>query len=124
MATLREQIATNVLTVPRFRELMRKLRENRPNDDLNLVKRAYEFSQKHHAGQHRASGQPYGVHPDRKSTRLNSSHLVISYAVFCLKKIMVGRALAAGVVAWPNRSSSSGAQRLRDRASRLALFFF
>src|ERR1035438_8748332 len=25
-------------------------------------------------------------HPDRKSTRLNSSHLGISYAVFCLKK--------------------------------------
>src|ERR671919_416979 len=25
--------------------------------------------------------------PDRKSTRLNSSHLVISYAVFCLKKV-------------------------------------
>src|SRR5256885_4334018 len=34
---------------------------------------------------------------DRKSTRLNSSHLVISYAVFCLKKkkkydeVVVGR---------------------------------
>src|SRR5256885_6912667 len=27
-----------------------------------------------------------GRGPDRKSTRLNSSHLVISYAVFCLKK--------------------------------------
>src|SRR5256885_9752049 len=26
------------------------------------------------------------LHEDRKSTRLNSSHLVISYAVFCLKK--------------------------------------
>src|SRR5256885_9140757 len=26
------------------------------------------------------------VAKDRKSTRLNSSHLVISYAVFCLKK--------------------------------------
>src|SRR5258705_10273970 len=26
------------------------------------------------------------VHIDRKSTRLNSSHLGISYAVFCLKK--------------------------------------
>src|SRR5262245_66005950 len=26
------------------------------------------------------------THPDRKSTRLNSSHLGISYAVFCLKK--------------------------------------
>src|SRR3989454_8881107 len=28
----------------------------------------------------------YFVTLDRKSTRLNSSHLVISYAVFCLKK--------------------------------------
>src|SRR2546426_4972423 len=52
----------------------------------------------HDAG---ARAQYYGVHPDasdrrdpeaneavadRKSTRLNSSHLVISYAVFCLKK--------------------------------------
>src|SRR5256885_11032983 len=27
-----------------------------------------------------------GARGDRKSTRLNSSHLVISYAVFCLKK--------------------------------------
>src|SRR5688500_20062843 len=26
---------------------------------------------------------------DRKSTRLNSSHLVISYAVFCLKKKII-----------------------------------
>src|SRR5437764_7594638 len=26
------------------------------------------------------------THPDRKSTRLNSSHRCISYAVFCLKK--------------------------------------
>jgi len=39
MATLRQQIATNVLTVTRFRELMKKLRENRPNDDLELVKK-------------------------------------------------------------------------------------
>src|SRR2546430_4282272 len=29
---------------------------------------------------------PYDVTPDRKSTRLNSSHSQISYAVFCLKK--------------------------------------
>src|SRR5256885_10594010 len=28
----------------------------------------------------------FGPKLDRKSTRLNSSHLVISYAVFCLKK--------------------------------------
>src|SRR5256885_12275879 len=31
-------------------------------------------------------GLPLGLLADRKSTRLNSSHLVISYAVFCLKK--------------------------------------
>src|SRR5256885_3390256 len=31
-------------------------------------------------------GENRGRRRDRKSTRLNSSHLVISYAVFCLKK--------------------------------------
>src|SRR3989454_2083198 len=30
--------------------------------------------------------EPHRSARDRKSTRLNSSHLVISYAVFCLKK--------------------------------------
>src|SRR5256885_7992573 len=33
-----------------------------------------------------AGGRSRGPGADRKSTRLNSSHLVISYAVFCLKK--------------------------------------
>src|SRR5256885_16722993 len=32
------------------------------------------------------TGRSCGRIRDRKSTRLNSSHLVISYAVFCLKK--------------------------------------
>src|ERR1700730_10479824 len=63
MATLRQQIATNVLTVTKFRDLMRIMRENRPHDDLELVRKAYEFSHKHHAGQTRASGKPYLVHP-------------------------------------------------------------
>src|SRR2546426_8182969 len=46
--------------------------------------------------EHQKIGQPVAVraslwdsivsYSDRKSTRLNSSHLVISYAVFCLKK--------------------------------------
>src|SRR2546426_9672413 len=41
-----------------------------------------------HAGHDRRPGgrHPRGRRSDRKSTRLNSSHLVISYAVFCLKK--------------------------------------
>src|SRR2546426_6183331 len=33
-----------------------------------------------------AARRTFEADPDRKSTRLNSSHLVISYAVFCLKK--------------------------------------
>src|SRR5688572_31697770 len=36
-------------------------------------------------GRRAGAGQPL-PHPDRKSTRLNSSHSQISYAVFCLKK--------------------------------------
>jgi GTP diphosphokinase / guanosine-3',5'-bis(diphosphate) 3'-diphosphatase len=63
MASLREQFATNVLTVTRFRELMRRMRANRPNDDLELIRKAYDFSQKYHAGQTRASGEPYLAHP-------------------------------------------------------------
>ncbi len=63
MATLRQTIATNVLTVTRYRDLLRKIRSYRPNDDLELVKKAYEFSLEHHQGQVRASGEPYLVHP-------------------------------------------------------------
>src|SRR5690625_6942468 len=36
--------------------------------------------------QARAADEPDWLWPDRKSTRLNSSHVAISYAVFCLKK--------------------------------------
>jgi GTP pyrophosphokinase len=63
MATLRQQIATNVLTVTKFRDLMKTMQANRPLDDLELVKKAYDYSLKHHAGQSRASGEPYLVHP-------------------------------------------------------------
>jgi GTP pyrophosphokinase len=63
MATLRQQIATNVLTVTKFRDLMKRMQANRPNDDLELVKKAYDYSMKHHSGQTRASGEPYLVHP-------------------------------------------------------------
>jgi len=63
MATLRNQIATNVLTVTRFRELLKKVRSYRPNDDLRLIRSAYNYSLLHHTGQQRASGEPYLVHP-------------------------------------------------------------
>src|SRR5205807_5453903 len=38
------------------------------------------------AGRLRLDARQAFLGSDRKSTRLNSSHLVISYAVFCLKK--------------------------------------
>src|SRR5256885_3356278 len=50
------------------------------------------------AGDYRDAPKPEAKHcRDRKSTRLNSSHLVISYAVFCLKKKNIVLALAAVV---------------------------
>ena len=51
------------LTLTKFRDLMKRMQENRPQDDLNIIKKAYDYSLKHHAGQTRASGEPYLVHP-------------------------------------------------------------
>src|SRR5687768_17811568 len=89
-------------------DLVEKVRSYHPAADAEVIRKAYEFSAKVHQGQKRASGEPYLIHPlavasiisdlkldessivagllDRKSTRLNSSHGYISYAVFCLKK--------------------------------------
>ena len=63
MASLRQQIATTTLTLTKFRDLMKRMQENRPNDDLTIVKKAYDYSLKYHDGQSRASGEPYLVHP-------------------------------------------------------------
>src|SRR5690349_21961802 len=38
------------------------------------------------SGQYGSNSGQFGSGKDRKSTRLNSSHVEISYAVFCLKK--------------------------------------
>ena len=75
MATIRQTIATNVLTVTRFRDLLRKIRAYRPTDDLTLVKKAYDFSLRHHQGQSRASGEPYLVHPLEVATVLAEMRL-------------------------------------------------
>src|SRR4051794_9699563 len=63
MATLRQQIATTTLTLTKFRDLMKRMQESRPQDDLAIIKKAYDYSLKHHDGQTRASGEPYLVHP-------------------------------------------------------------
>src|SRR5438105_969148 len=63
MATLRQQIQTTALTLTKFRELMKRMQENRPQDDLSLIKKAYDYSLRVHEGQTRASAQPYPIHP-------------------------------------------------------------
>ena len=47
----------------RFVELMDKLRKNRPGDDIDLLRRAYDFAAKEHHDQTRLSGEPYLSHP-------------------------------------------------------------
>jgi GTP diphosphokinase / guanosine-3',5'-bis(diphosphate) 3'-diphosphatase len=47
----------------RFVELMDKMRKNRAGDDVELLRRAYDFAAERHADQTRASGEPYLSHP-------------------------------------------------------------
>lgn len=47
----------------RIEDIVEKVSRNHPQSDLNMLRRAYFFSAKHHAGQKRASGEPYLVHP-------------------------------------------------------------
>jgi GTP pyrophosphokinase len=47
----------------RFIELLDKLRHNRPGDDRDLVRRAYDFAAEQHSSQYRESGEPYLSHP-------------------------------------------------------------
>ena len=47
----------------RFQGLLAQVHANRPNEDISLIRRAWEFCVRHHEGQIRASGEPYIVHP-------------------------------------------------------------
>ena len=47
----------------RIEDVIDKVSVNRPNADVDLIRRAYLFSALHHRGQTRASGEPYLVHP-------------------------------------------------------------
>ncbi len=44
-------------------ELITIFREARPKDDFTLIEKAYEFAERCHTGQLRASGEPYILHP-------------------------------------------------------------
>src|ERR1700689_3688663 len=47
----------------RFEALLRHAQAHRPNEDISLIRKAWEFCVSHHEGQTRASGEPYIVHP-------------------------------------------------------------
>ncbi|MBX7060419.1 MAG: bifunctional (p)ppGpp synthetase/guanosine-3',5'-bis(diphosphate) 3'-pyrophosphohydrolase [Pyrinomonadaceae bacterium] len=47
----------------RVEDVIETVTTNRPDADVDLIRRAYLFSALHHKGQTRASGEPYLVHP-------------------------------------------------------------
>src|SRR5688500_19912866 len=72
-----------------YTTLFRSPRSARPRGGRNQERRHHAPRGEDGVPRHGPPRDPR-LHPvegeDRKSTRLNSSHLVISYAVFCLKK--------------------------------------
>ena len=44
-------------------ELIARMRKYHPDDDMDLVRRAYDFAEEAHANQFRKSGDPYFCHP-------------------------------------------------------------
>ncbi|MBS1800204.1 MAG: RelA/SpoT family protein [Acidobacteria bacterium] len=47
----------------KFQRLLETVHENRPGDDLEIIRKAWEFCLRQHEGQKRASGEPYVIHP-------------------------------------------------------------
>ena len=47
----------------KFQKLLAMVRANRPSDDPEIIRKAWEFCLEHHKGQLRASGEPYVLHP-------------------------------------------------------------
>ncbi|MFZ0661928.1 MAG: bifunctional (p)ppGpp synthetase/guanosine-3',5'-bis(diphosphate) 3'-pyrophosphohydrolase [Acidobacteriaceae bacterium] len=53
----------NELFADKFHDLLAMVRANRPSDDPEIIRKAWEFCLEHHKGQMRASGAPYALHP-------------------------------------------------------------
>ncbi|ADQ45632.1 (p)ppGpp synthetase I, SpoT/RelA [Caldicellulosiruptor kronotskyensis 2002] len=47
----------------KLNELIERVKKYASEEDINLIKKAFEFAQKHHDGQSRNSGEPYILHP-------------------------------------------------------------
>src|ERR1700734_1542422 len=51
------------LLADKFGELIETVRKNRPSDDTEIIRKAWDYCLEHHNGQQRASGEPYVLHP-------------------------------------------------------------
>src|SRR3712207_8105870 len=63
-----------------------RLRRRRAQAEGNVGRQVLSADRQHRRVPNAALGEDGEIGRDRKSTRLNSSHANISYAVFCLKK--------------------------------------
>src|SRR5699024_11401234 len=77
--TRKDAVLVNELLVTSDRDFFEQL-------DPGEQKRFFEESYKLFSERYGKQNIAYATVQDRKSTRLNSSHVSISYAVFCLKK--------------------------------------
>ena len=72
-----------------FEDLIEKVRLDNPEADLDLLRRAYEFSADEHKGQVRDSGDPYLVHPLEVANLLVEMHLdVVAIAAGLLHDVV------------------------------------
>ncbi len=56
--------ASDIRTIDnKFQKLLETVHENRPGDDLDIIRKAWAFCLQQHEGQKRASGEPYVIHP-------------------------------------------------------------
>jgi GTP diphosphokinase / guanosine-3',5'-bis(diphosphate) 3'-diphosphatase len=62
----------------RFIELIDKVRQNRPGDDVDLLRRAYDFAAEQHNQQLRESGEPFLSHPLEVAHLLADARLDVS----------------------------------------------
>src|SRR5256885_12654476 len=79
--------------MPSLIDLRRRIRSVKNTQQITKAMKMVAAAKLRRAQERIMNARPYAVQMqrvlgsvDRKSTRLNSSHLVISYAVFCLKK--------------------------------------
>ena len=58
-----------------YQQLATQVAQQRPSDDLEPLRKAFEFARQRHGGQKRATGDPYMVHPLQVALQLSNMHM-------------------------------------------------